>query len=41
MNERRNIIVLYKTPIHVLVCKVGRKTYVFVRLIQVLKNSMA
>ena len=28
MNEWKNIIMLYKTPIHVLVCKVGRKTYV-------------
>ena len=29
MNELKNIIMLYKTPIHVLVCKVGHKTHVF------------
>ena len=28
MNEWKNIIMLFKTPIHVLVCKVGHKTYV-------------
>ena len=28
MNEWKNVIKLYKTPIHVLVCKVGRKTHV-------------
>ena len=30
MNEWKNIIMLYKTPIHVLACKVGRKHNCFV-----------
>ena len=30
MNEWKNIIILYKTPIHVLACKVGRKHNCFV-----------
>ena len=29
MNKWKNIIMLFKTPIHILVCKVGQKTYVF------------
>ena len=29
MNKWKNIIMFYKTPIQVLVCKVGRKKYVF------------
>ena len=28
MNEWKNIIMLFNTPVHVLVFKVGRKTYV-------------
>ena len=28
MNEWKNIIMLFKTPIHVIVCNVGNKTYV-------------
>ena len=52
MNEWKNIIMLHKTPIHVLVCKVrlldfrcyfetNSQNHIHFRLIQVLKNSMA
>ena len=52
MNEWKNIIMLHKTPIHVLVCKVrlldfrcyfetNSQNHIHFRLLQVLKNSMA
>ena len=37
MNEWKSIIMLYKTPIHVLVCKIWRKTYVLLSRFPLLK----
>ena len=40
MNEWKNIIVLYKTPIHVLVRKVGRKTCFVISISAVILKLM-